>query len=148
MSRQFIAIRKQERLKSLAEIMYSALDNGDRRVLVKQIFYMLPAALRFRKLCELHSFLKNLPLTIEGQGQGRGKRTCIHIDANGLSFIADRLNMELVDLLKSTDTEAKGRASYMSLGDFHQMHDNIPDFSPMGDPVFSLTQAPEMRVND
>ncbi|MCJ2164633.1 MULTISPECIES: hypothetical protein [unclassified Pseudodesulfovibrio] len=144
MSRQFIAIRKQERMKTLAKIMYSALDSGDRRVLVKQIFYMLPAALRFKKQCELHYFLKTLPLTIEGQGQGRGKRTILRIDARGLSFIADKLDMKLIDLLKLSNPKQREHAAFMSVGDFHQMHDDIPEFAPMGDPVFNLTKAPTL----
>ena len=143
MSRQHIAIRRQERQKALAKIMYSALDAGDDRVLVKKIFYMFSPALCMDRLSRLHHFLHTLPLTIDSEGQGRARRSTIRMDANALCFIADKLGMELVDLLKKVEPR-KPKAGYMPLDEFVELRDSIPEFAPMGDPVFQLTSAPRL----
>jgi hypothetical protein len=83
-------------------------------------------------------------LTVKSEGQGRAKRSAILMDSKALIFVADTLGMELVDLLKMREpAKPTVKAAFMPLSDFYGMRDSIPEFAPMGDPVFQLTSAPQ-----
>lgn len=138
-----IALLKRQRRLALARILYSALDAGDDQVMVTTAFSMFPPDLRMYRLSQLHRFLYALPLTVESEGRGRSKRSTIRMDANALAYIADQLDKELPDLLKMVAPKDKPKG-YMPLDEFIELRDSIPEFAPMGDPVFQLTSAPRV----
>ena len=74
-----------------------------------------------------------------------GRRTFIPLDSNALGFIADNLGMDIIDLLKMRPARPEAFPDFMSKADFYQRLQDTPDFAPMGDPVFTLTQAPRIQ---
>jgi len=140
MSRENIAERRKERLHAVARILYSALGSGDTEVFVNIIHRMTPSPIRFENPSRMHQFLHDLPLTLETKALGQGKRTCVIMDSQALCFIDDKLGIGIIELLRMRPE--RKRDGYMSLADFYQTFESIPDFAPMGDPIFTTAQAP------
>lgn len=144
MTRDQIVDRRNERILAVAKVLYTALECGDHQVKVKLLPKLLPDSIRFRDLPKLHRFLHSQPLTLKTKKEGPNKGTAIPIDSKALCFIADALDMDIITLLKMRPEKKRAIPSFMSLADFYQKLQDIPDFAPMGDPVFTLTQAPQL----
>jgi len=124
-------------MKVLASILYNAAKNGERSVFVKNIPNKFPMHLRFGILPKVHQFLHTLPLQLEQQGQGRGNATAIMINNLCLCFIADKLDLNIIDLVRLSEPTRHKREGMMSVADFLQKIEDMPDFTPVGDPIFS-----------
>ena len=141
MTREQIVSRRDERLANIARILYAALDSGDTEVRVVQIPALLPQSASFKTLSMLHRFLRDQPLTLNTKKRGPGRGTYIPLDSLALSFITNELDKDILDLLKMRPARPTLIPDFMSRADFYQKLQDIPDFAPMGDPVFTQTQA-------
>jgi len=143
MTRDQITDRRNERILAVAKVLYAALECGDYQVKVKLLPKLLPDSIRFRDLSKLHRFLHSQPLTLKTKKEGPNKGTTIALDSKALCFIADALDIDIITLLKMRPKKQRPSPSFMSMADFYQKLQDIPDFAPMGDPIFTLSFSPE-----
>ena len=140
--------RKKEREVCLAKLLMLSIQQRQERVATMAVMELFPDSIAFNQAAHFFFFLERLSLNINKPGQGKDRLTEIEIDINCLKFVATTLNKSFPQLVDYYNQTTKRTGGYLTHTEFQKLHDSIPEFTPMGDPVFSLTRAPRMHVND
>lgn len=142
MTRNEMKIRRAKREIMLAEILLEEIKDNRESVWTKTVFKKFKGNAAFSQMGHFTKLLGQLPLNLTKKGNGKHVVYEILIDNACISFVARKLerNVAAIAALQSEDFP-HGR-NRLFPAEFHQLIESIPDFTPMGDPVFHLTKAP------
>jgi len=104
-------LKRKARKERLAELLQLGLNAGRKELALCNLFPKFRDGARFTRVSALHAFVNRLPLTAPHPGIGGHRKRVIVLDARAEAFV--RRELRLPD------------------------PDDVPDFTPQGDPIFS-----------
>jgi len=144
MTRNEQITRKKKRELCLAQLLFISIQQRQKQVATNALRELFPESLGFKQTAHFFFFLDSLDLTISKSGAGKDRTVKINIDIRCLKFVATILKKPFQQLENYYNQSTKRTGGYLTHTEFQKLQDSIPEFAPMGDPVFSLTKAPTL----
>lgn len=144
MTRYEQIVRKRKRELCLAKLLFLSIQQRKKQVATNTLMGLFPDTLGFKQSAHFFFFLDSLALTISKSGAGKDRAVKIDIDIKCLKFVATTLNKSFQQLEDYYNQSTRRTGGYLTHTEFKKLQDSIPEFAPMGDPVFSLTKAPRI----
>lgn len=146
MTRREQIFRKEQRQLQLAKLLFGYIQERNTTVPLQDVFKQFPGKIGFTQVAHLYAFLDRQGITQTKPGAGKNKVASILVDSTALKFVADKLDKsyhQLADHMADHMADRSGEAvGYISRTQFHDMQEGMPEFAPIGDPVFSLELYP------